>query len=191
VAEIPNGVISRYPILESGSVVDPEVDNRTFVWARLDVPGLADLWAISVHLLSSNATSRNDEAIALMAFIDATIPDGDLVALGGDFNTDARDEPCLMTFDPAFAVLGPHPADDDGDGDTNSTRMRPYDWVLADDDLRALQIPVVIATSTFASGAVIDTRVYTPISELAPAEEDDSAATGMQHMAVVKDFSLP
>ena len=35
---------------------------------------------------------------------------------------------------------------------------------------------------------VADTRVYSPISEISPALTSDSAATNMQHMAVVRDY---
>jgi hypothetical protein len=33
--------------------------------------------------------------------------------------------------------------------------------------------------------------VYTPLWEIAPAQQSDSAATNMQHMAVIKDFLIP
>jgi hypothetical protein len=38
---------------------------------------------------------------------------------------------------------------------------------------------------------VLDTRVYTPLAEVAPAMTGDSAAANMQHMAVVKDVIVP
>ncbi len=50
---------------------------------------------------------------------------------------------------------------------------------------------MIIGGSTFTNGLVVDTRVYTPISEIAPAMAADSGANQMQHMAVVKDFLLP
>lgn len=186
---IPNVVISRYPFISSGSWTDPYVSNRSFVYAEIDVPGPVDLWAISVHLLTSSATARQNEAIELMSNISANAL-GDLVVVGGDFNTSNRTEPALMTFDPIFDVLGPYPADLGGDEDTNSTRTKPYDWLLVNDSLDALSIPTQIGAHVFPSGAVIDTRVYTPISDLAPAMATDSAEPSMQHMAVVRDFAL-
>src|SRR5437868_3262504 len=42
-AQIPNGVISRYPIIASGEWDDTSVTNRDFAWARIDVPGPKDL----------------------------------------------------------------------------------------------------------------------------------------------------
>src|SRR6266404_8818564 len=49
--DIPNGIISRYPILASGSWVDTQVANRGFAWAQIDIPGTNDLYVVSVHLL--------------------------------------------------------------------------------------------------------------------------------------------
>lgn len=40
-------------------------------------------------------------------------------------------------------------------------------------------------------GLVVDTRIYTPLGDLAPAELADSDAANMQHMAVVRDFLVP
>jgi endonuclease/exonuclease/phosphatase family metal-dependent hydrolase len=189
-AEIPNGIITRFPIIASGSWTDALVTNRTFLWAHLDVPGPIDLWAISVHLLTDDATNRQAEGTALASMINASIPPTDYVVLGGDFNTKARDEPVLAALDPIFVVDAPFPIDQLGNDATNSTRARPYDWVLATDALKARQIPVVLGQTTFVHGAVIDTRVYQPLSDIAPALMTDSGALNMQHMAIVKDFAL-
>ena len=88
-------------------------------------------------------------------------------------------------------MTSPYPADQANNANTNGPRSRPYDWVLANDALHAFAAPTHIGQSVFAAGAVIDTRVYQPIGELAPAMATDSAATAMQHMAVVRDFVLP
>src|SRR5438034_6431042 len=37
--QIPNGVVSRYPIRSSGRWVDSAVSNRGFAWAQIDIPG--------------------------------------------------------------------------------------------------------------------------------------------------------
>lgn len=189
-AEIPNGVLTRLPILECGSWPDPQVSNRDFVWARIDVPGDADLWAISVHLLSSSAQNRDLEATALLAHIASNVPSQDLVVLGGDLNTNNRTEAGVTTLSSMFDTSAPYPADHGGGEMTNAPRSRPYDWVLADSELEALEIPVTIGLSVFTAGAVIDTRVYMPLSEIAPALLGDSDAPSMQHMAVVKDYQL-
>jgi endonuclease/exonuclease/phosphatase family metal-dependent hydrolase len=188
--QIPNGVVSRYPILASGSWTDPKVSNRDFAWARIDVPGPVDLWAVSVHLLTSSATERNAEAAALVAQLQANVPAGDYVVVAGDFNTDTRTEAALTTFSARLSVSAPYPADNKGNGNTNASRSKPYDWVLPSPELRAHEDAVRIGASVFATGLVIDTRVYTPIAEIAPALTSDSAAPSMQHMGVVRDFML-
>ncbi|MFT3707275.1 MAG: endonuclease [Archangium sp.] len=190
---IPNGVVSRWPILAGGEWVDSLTNTRGYTWAHVDLPGPADLWVVSVHLLTANPTVRNNQATALIANLNSMIPATDYVLLGGDLNTDTRDagqEPCFNTFAYRLVVTGPHPADQNGLEGTNATRTKPYDQVLPSACLRALQIPSVIGTSTYATGAVIDTRVYTPISDLDPALSTDSAGPSMQHMGVVKDFLI-
>lgn len=190
-AQIPNGVISRYPILASGEWDDPKVSNRDFAWARIDIPGDKDLWAISVHFLTTSATNRNDEAESLKDFIEANVPESDYLVIGGDFNCDNRSEGLFTTLSDTVVTASPYPADKNGNQNTNASRGKPYDGVYADTDLNALKTSVVIGNSTFANGLVVDTRVYTPLSEISPAQASDSGASQMQHMAVVKDFLLP
>jgi endonuclease/exonuclease/phosphatase family metal-dependent hydrolase len=189
--QIPNAVISRYPVLDAGVWIDPQVQNRDFAWARIDVPGPVDLWAVSVHLLTSNESDRDAEAAALVVAIDGMVPGNDLLVMGGDFNTHARDEPALATLAAHFSVTAPYPVDGDGNEFTNTTRTKPYDWVLASPGLRALEAPLVIGAAHFDAGLVVDTRVYAPLTDLAPAELGDSGSANMQHMAVARDFLLP
>jgi len=189
-AQIPNGVISRYPIKAAGEWKDTLVSNRDFVWARIDIPGPVDLWAISVHLLTSSASVRNSEASALVSLIAANVPQGDYVVLGGDFNTSSRTEAALSTLSSRFVTAGPYPVDTRADGDTNASRSKPYDWVIASPALAARKTATVLGSNSFANGAVIDTRTYSPIAELAPALSGDSGASSMQHMAVVRDFAV-
>ncbi|HOW97595.1 MAG TPA: endonuclease, partial [Kiritimatiellia bacterium] len=52
--KVPNGVISRWPILSAGTWDDPQVPDRGFAWARIDLPHVTnDLYVVSVHLHSS------------------------------------------------------------------------------------------------------------------------------------------
>lgn len=187
---IPNAVLSRYPILESGTWTDASVSNRDFTWAHIDVPGPIDLWAVSVHLLTTNPTLRDTEASSIVQQIQANVPAGDYVVVGGDFNTDVRAEPCITTFDAVLSTASPYPADGNGNDKTSGPRTRPYDWVLVSSPLRAREAPVAIGAAQFATGLVVDTRIYTPIADLAPALVGDSGAPNMQHMAVVRDFLL-
>jgi hypothetical protein len=187
---IPNGVLSRYPIVDAGTWTDAIVSNRDFVWAHIDVPGPVDLWVVSVHLLTSGASQRDTEAGEINALLDANVPPGDFVVVGGDFNTANTTEPALTTFQAWVSTTPPYPVDGNGNGNTNGPRSRPHDWVLPSPALRAREAPVLIGAAHFDTGLVVDTRVYTPIADLAPALVGDSGANGMQHMAVVRDFLL-
>lgn len=188
---IPNGVVSRYPILSSGDWVDANVSDRQFTWARIDIPGPTHLWAISVHLLTSSAANRQAEAAQLVSLINANVPAGDWVTIGGDFNTGSRTEAALSTLSSRFTTSGPYPADRNGNSNTNAARAKPYDWVIVSPALGALATSTVIGGSTFPAGLVADTRVYSPISELSPALAGDSGASQMQHMGIVRDFDIP
>jgi endonuclease/exonuclease/phosphatase family metal-dependent hydrolase len=190
VGQIPNGIVSRYPIDASGEWIDTEVSNRRFTWAQIDIPGETDLFAVSVHLLTSNPTERDSEARQLVDNLTA-LPGGMYVVLGGDFNTDVRGEPCIQTLSTVFATAAPYPVDQLGVDNTNATRSKPYDWVLVNSALDALETDVVVGLNRFANGMVADTRVYSPIGDLAPAMTTDSGASMMQHMAVVRDFRVP
>ncbi|WP_342379662.1 lamin tail domain-containing protein [Myxococcus stipitatus] len=190
-AQIPNGIISRYPIIASGEWDDAQVSNRDFAWARIDIPGPKDLWAVSVHLLTTSASVRNTESAALVSFIQSNVPAGDYLVIGGDLNTDSRSEASFSTLSRVVTTAAPYPADKNGNTNTNASRAKPYDHVLVDTDLRQVQTSVVIGGSTFSGGLVVDTRVYTPIAEIAPALTSDSAAASMQHMAIIKDFLIP
>lgn len=190
-AQIPNGVASRYPILASGSWTDPRVSNRSFAWARIDIPGTPDLWAVSVHLLTSSATNRDLEAKALVTEIQKAVPAGDYLVIGGDLNSGTRTEACLTSFSAVVSVTAPFPADNLGNTNTSGSRSKPHDWVMPSPNLRSFATPVTIGTHSFPSGLVVDSRVYSPISELSPVMTADSAASNMQHMAVVEDFLMP
>ena len=63
--------------------------------------------------------------------------------------------------------------------------------MLADAELQRWMTPVVIGGDRFDRGLVVDTRVFRPISALAPAKGADSGVPNMQHMAVVKDYLIP
>jgi len=190
VGNLPNGVISRWPIIEAGDWVDPQVDNRGFTWAHVDLPGPRELWVVSVHFLTSNATERRQEATALIAQLQVKVPNDDFLLIGGDFNTDNRGEGALTTLSARVMTNTAHPVDQGNDGDTSASRSKPYDWVLGSSCLVANQVPVQVGSNQFTGGLVVDTRIYTPITDLAPALQSDSAATNMQHMAVVKDFVI-
>lgn len=189
---IPNGIVSRYPILEAGEWDDTTMTDRDYVWARIDIPGAKDLWAVSVHISSGGgASQRNTEAKEIRDYVLARVPDADFLVIGGDMNTDNRSEACVSTFSSVVVTSGPYPADQSGTQGTNASRAKPYDWVMPDADLNACKTTLVIGSKSFPNGLVFDSRVYSPLSEVAPVLSGDSGATNMQHMAVMRAFLIP
>lgn len=126
-----------------------------------------------------------------MDYIEAHIPEEDYLIVGGDLNTDSRGEGAFRALARVVDVSAPHPVDQNGAEGTNASRMKPYDHVFADPDLRPHQVPTVIGENVFPAGLVLDSRTYVPLSDIAPALLEDSGALNMQHMGVVKDFRVP
>lgn len=194
--DIPNGVISRWPIVESGNWVDPEVTNRTHAWARILLPGGRSLLAVSVHLKAgSEESTREREAQALVGNIGAT--NVDYLLLGGDFNTSVRSERMVNVLNTPLSTTPPYPVDEQGNEATSGNRSKPYDWVLVNASMRIFEQPVKLGGLSFPTGLVFDTRVFSAISALSTVGDpdavlpEDSAASNMQHMAVVRDFVIP
>jgi endonuclease/exonuclease/phosphatase family metal-dependent hydrolase len=186
---IPNGIISRYPIREAGEWDDPYVPDRDFAFARIDIPGDKDLWAVSIHLRTSG--NRSSETSELVKQIRTRVPPSDYLAIGGDFNTSSHSDGCFTPLSQVVGVQGPYPADSRGNVNTNAARKNPYDYVLVDADLTAYQTATVVGSHTFPNGFVADTRAFSPIGDMAPARTGDSGASNMQHMGIVRDFMIP
>ena len=189
--QIPNGIISRFPIAASGSWDDPVLDNRDFAWARLRLPGGEDLWAVSVHFHSRNATSRETQARALLGHLEKNVPARALLVVGGDFNTRQWQEPCFKVLGKRVILPARKPDDGHGNDNTNHPRNRPYDTILLCPALQKRSVPVEIAGKSFPHGLVFDSRVFTPLAALAPVQAGDSGLPFMQHMAVIRDVRLP
>lgn len=206
--DIPNGIMSRFPILATGEWQDSRITNRDYAWARIDIPGPKDLWAISVHF-STTATNRPIEGAEVVSNVMSMIPAGDFVVLGGDLNTDDVMEPVFTTLAQTFSVT-PWPTDQFGNPGTNTNRLitlsdggldpmrnKPYDWVMPSPNLASLEVPVFITdgvnTLNLPNGLIIDTRVFDAgnIGLISPALLGDSAALNMQHMGVIRDFDIP
>ncbi len=183
--DIPNGIISRYPIVASGSWTDNLVNNRGFAWAQIHLPGTNDLYVVSVHLLTSSATDRAGEAVQLKSMMQSNFPANAWVVLAGDFNTDTRTESAMVTFD-SFLSDNPVPVDNNGNSDTSENRNHPHDYVLPSFLFTNVETASVFPSHTFPNGLVFDSMVYTPLSDVAPVQFSDS--TNAQHMAVIKDF---
>ena len=191
VAGIPNGVLSRHPIVSSGSWADPAVTNRGFAWAELALPGRRRLWAVSVHLHAKGAASRERSARVLAQRIREALPEGALLLVGGDFNTRTTAEPCLRVLADVVALPAAMPADSFGKIHTNGPRKRPYDMVLACRNLDAAAVPVRLGGREFRGGLIFDSRVFEPLEAVFPVQKGDSGLPMIQHMAVVRDFWIP
>lgn len=203
---IPNGIISRYPFIETGEWDDTRVPDRDHVWARIDIPGPIDLWAISVHLKAANSTTQNQQVQDILGFMAAKgIPTTDYIVFGGDLNTSSRNAAAVNTLAAStwqFVTVAPFPVGEDGDGDTNRGRTAPYDWVIPNPALNAVKtatvyLPRVNTTAmsrTYTNGLVFDTRDFTQavLNEyFPPVLVADSNATNMQHQAVIRTFLIP
>jgi endonuclease/exonuclease/phosphatase family metal-dependent hydrolase len=188
--DIPNGIISRWPIIAAGSWDDTQSPNRGFAWAQIDLPGSNDLYAVSVHLLTADSATRGQEATELKAIIATNFPPNAWIVIAGDLNTDIRGETAIDTLK-TFLSDSPIPTDSvsGGDPDTNLNRNKPYDYVLPSFSLATCLTNVVIGTYVFPNGLVFDSRVYTNLLDVSPVLLNDSA--NGQHMAVVKEFLIP
>jgi hypothetical protein len=189
---IPNGIVSRYPIVNSGVWDDTTLSDRDFVWVQIDIPGTNDLYVVSVHLKasSSSASQRASQATTLKGLIQANFPANAYVVVAGDFNLYSTGEACYTTMTSYLTDPSPVPNDSAADADTNEPRSERYDYVFASPSLSALRVSSVIGGQSFTNGLVFDSAVFKPLSAVAPVQSTDSHVTGMQHMGVIKDFKL-
>ena len=183
--DLPNGIISRYPIINSGSWIDDSVNNRGFAWAQIGVPGTNDLYVVSVHLLTTSASARATEATELKGLMQSNFPANAWIVLAGDFNTDSRTEAAITTFSGYLSDF-PVPADNVGNSNTSTHRNDPHDYVLPSLSFTNVETASVFPSHSFPSGLVFDSQVYTPLSDVAPVQFLDT--TNAQHMGVIKDF---
>ena len=108
-AQIPNGVISRYPIIASGEWDDTAGDQprlRLGAHRRPGPEGPLGGERAPAHLEQQRAQHRGHQPGQP---IKANVPAGDYLAIGGDFNTDSRTEACLTTFAQVVTTARPVP----------------------------------------------------------------------------------
>lgn len=204
--DIPNGIISKWPILETGKWDDNAIDNRDLDWAIVDIPGDRDLFVISVHLRAGADVDQQRGAQVItkkIVAIKAAKPNRYYFVVGGDFNGDASiDDKAFGSYygDPVFNIEEPFPVGEDGKPNTNFNRKKPYDFILAGIDLQPFHEPLVITNPNddtdflqYDDGLIFDTRdfdQYMLDAYFYPALEKDSSAPSMQHMAIVKQFNI-
>ena len=188
---IPNGIISRYPIIDSGYWKSNKQNNRDWDWAIVDLPGSKELLVISVHLGTDTNTA---EVPSLMNSIKNKVTADSkkkmtyFTMIGGDFNRNYEGNKSLKDY---FRTDGSLPEDQSGDSSTNAARKKTLDHLFVDKDFDRKEIPVQIGSRSYPNGHVFDSRVYKRYGELgsvSPVQGDDSGATNMQHMAVIRDF---
>lgn len=199
---IPNGIISRFPIIESGYWKSNLANNRDWDWAILDLPGNKELLVVSLHLL----TEKNAQEIGpLTREIENKIADDKkknleyYVMVGGDFNSstvlNGKTDLKRVVYT-SFSNNGSRPKDQDGDTTTNATRGKTLDVLLVDKELQQKEIPAKIGRHSYNNGHVFDSRVYDKLGELGdvtPVQADDCKGGKPiynQHMAVIRDFEF-
>lgn len=188
--QIPNGIVSIFPIKECGYWNDPHISNRDFVYAKIDIPGQHDLLAVSVHFKTKPRRQAKRQATALNEYIKEHFDfDNDYLIIGGDFNSPKLNDSALNVLKQYVDISKPA-KDKNGKSGTNASRSKPYDHVLPGKKLTQLEVPLEIGDNKYDSGIVFDSRVYSPLSDVSPVKSGDSGVSGMQHMAVMKEFKL-
>ena len=194
---IPNGIISRWPMLSSGSWVDVDtgVNDRGFAWAQIDIPGTNDLYVVSVHLKASsgsaNADRRTAQATNVVKLIRDTFPANAWVIVAGDCNVYGTSEAAYQCLATNFSD-SPIPTDavSGGNANTSSSRSTRYDYVFPSQSFSNQLTATAFPSHPFPNGLVFDSRIYSPLTDVAPVQSGDSAATGMQHMGVMRSFNV-
>ncbi len=187
---IPNGIISRFPIISSGEWFDNQVPDRDFAWAIIDIPGDLNLQVVSVHLKSGESSTQETQALAIKSYVASNFNAAHYIVVAGDMNTTSRYAPAIAVFDTFLDPYGHTPADQEGRSATSEPRTKPYDWVIPNDLLDDCHVPLDIESSTYLNGLVFDSEVYTPLSEVYPVQFGDSHVDQMQHMAVMRAFDV-
>ena len=200
---IPNGVIFRkeFKVLDKGSWDDPQIDNRGITYVRLDVPGDNNphIFVISVHLSTKGkkqVAAANAIRADLCAYFHVSdremdkIPD--YLVIAGDFNAGSRQAGVIQILKRDGLVEDrPIPVDSNTNSGTNSSRRKSHDFVLTNELLTQHISVLQIKDQVFTNGIVFDSRVFKPLSDVAPVQQHDSASSNMQHMAVMKVFLIP
>ena len=192
-ANIPNGIVSRWPIVEYGEWDDTTLSDRDFVWAKIDLPGDKYLYAVSLHIKASSGyeSQRTTETRMLTNYIaQAGWSTNDYLAIGGDFNLQTRTETALAVLTAKVVSDSHQSADQVGNKNTNSGRDNPYDLVLPSPNLDLRHRTYYFGGYSYANGIVYDTRITWASGLPSPSLSADSAAANMQHMGAMKIFEL-
>lgn len=193
---LPNCIISRYPIINEGSIVDPAVSNRDIRWAVVDIPGYTNLIAYSVHFstdLSSAYTAFELIKDHVSSQLAASEPGNYYFMVGGTFWGNLSTTSSMLA-NSVFEMPTSLPMDDYGVTGTNAARSNPDDYLIFDASLNNLEIPTTYGDGNlYQSGMVFDSRNYDQTTLdwwFSPTLTTDSGALNMQHMIVVRTVSI-
>lgn len=187
---IPNGILSRFPIVEAGEWRDSHMANRDFIWARIELPNKERVLVVSVHLYNGSPGVRADQARTIMNRIKSVSQAHDHVIVGGDFNTKTPSERAIKEFC-VFVCQKAHARTTQGSYTTSMGGTYPYDWIFVSPSMQARMIPVQFGQLAFPDGLVFDSTSFPSLNLVPPILKSDSRAPGMQHLAVIKDFAMP
>ncbi|MCC6449191.1 MAG: choice-of-anchor J domain-containing protein [Candidatus Aureabacteria bacterium] len=197
----PNGIVSRWDILSSGSWPDLQRANYYHDWAVIDLPGATNLQVVSVHLHSSDEAIRKAQIKDVIDYIETNFSNSHYLMLGGDFNTANRTSEPIPTLLNSTNWSGScwvttsdgTPTDQaGGDDDTNVNRTYNYDWLIPNTLLGAeiMNLDLGEDSGAYAGGIVFDSRVFTPLSAVAPAQYGDTANGDQDHCPVMKSYDV-
>ncbi len=194
VGQIPNGIVTKFPILKCSKLDDPNIGNRDLDYAIIDLPGNKDLVAFSVHL---HTKPSSDQVTAGKIIADKVYemkqanPGKYYYVVGGDFNGTSSVSSSSFGAHSSFSINDDYPLTEDGYDGTNYNEGKHYDWVLVSSDLSSFQVSTNYGIFKYPHGLVFDSRKYSQ-SDLdtyfSPVLHNDSGASNMQHMSVTKDF---
>lgn len=189
---IPNGVISRWPIIASNEWTDSYVGSRDHVHVTIDLPGSRNLNVISTHFKAgdtgSDATDRINQARELTNYIaSASFSSNDYLVIAGDLNLTNRSETSFQIVT-QIVTDAEQPVDQNGVPNTNLGLNRPYDHVLPNDLLNGEHLPLNIGGHTYTSGAVFVSAQFD--DHLLPVLVEDSYTINRTHHAILKLFNL-
>lgn len=197
----PNGIVSRWDILSSGSWPDLQRENYYHDWAVIDLPGATNLQVVSVHLHSSDEAIRIEQIKDIIHYIEANFSNSHYLMIGGDFNTANRTSQPIPTLLNSANWSGScwvttsdgTPTDQaGGDDDTNVNRTYNYDWLIPNTLLGAeiMNLDLGEDSGVYTGGIVFDSRVFTPLSAVDPAQYDDTANGDQDHCPVMKSYDV-
>jgi endonuclease/exonuclease/phosphatase family metal-dependent hydrolase len=194
--QIPNGIVSKWPIIKCDFWDDPNISNRDLDYAIIDIPGNKDILAVSVHL---HTKPHSDQVTAGRVIADKIYeikqknPGKYYYVVGGDFNGSSAVSSSSFGAHKSFAINDAYPVSKSGKSGTNASRSKHYDWVLVSPDLSPYQVSTNYGSFKYPHGLVFDSREYSQKeldNNFSPVKTSDSGATNMQHMSVTKDFEI-